>query len=130
MSEDFARCLKKVKFEKQLKKLGNKLKNKKSVIYGAGKFFVYIKEHFGLENLDIIGICDKSFDEYDTDFCGYKKIPAGEIADSGADCVIVATYKYLDIMYDLQRRLPGLKVIPLVDRPFFELLKEIWSEKQ
>ena len=130
MEDDFTRYLKKVKFEKQLKKLENKLKNKKSVIYGAGKFFVYIKEHFNLENLDIIGICDRSFEEFDGNFCGYRKIPAEKIAESGANCVIVATYKYLDIMYDLQGRLRKIKVIPLVERPFFELLKEIWSEKQ
>ena len=44
MQEDFKTHLKNINFEKSLKKLKKKLKNKTSIVYGAGSFFKYINE--------------------------------------------------------------------------------------
>lgn len=130
MSEDLVLYLKKVKFKKQLEKLQKKLKGKKVVLYGAGLLFECVKDNYGLDGIDIIGISDKSFDNFDSDFCGYKKIPTKLISTSGADCVLISTFRYLNILDDLEKMLvdfPKIEILPLIDRPFWELFKEIWS---
>lgn len=129
MSEDLVLYLKKVNFEKQLKKLKKKLKGKTAIIYGAGQFFRCICENYDLGGIEISGICDRSFENFDGEFLGYKKLKISDIGASGADFVLVATFRYLDITENLEKDLAAskIKVLPLVDRPFFELLKEIWS---
>lgn len=122
--------LKKVGFKKQIQKLRKKLKGKKVVLYGAGKLFECINENYGFDGINIIGVADKSFEDFDTDFHGFRKIRINDIAASGADYVTVSTLRYLHIIEDMEKTLvdyPQIKVIPLVDRPFLELLKEIWS---
>lgn len=129
MSEDLVLYLKKVNFEKQLKKLKKKLKGKTAIIYGAGQLFRCICENYDLGGIEISGICDRSFENFDGEFLGYKKLKISDIGASGADFVLVATFHYLDIAENLEKDLAAskIKVLPLVDRPFFELLKEIWS---
>ena len=66
--------LKKVNFGKQLKKLEKKLKGKTAIIYGAGQFFRCICENYDLDGIEISGICDKSFENFDGEFLGHKKL--------------------------------------------------------
>ena len=46
-------------FDKILKKLSHKLKNKKIIVYGAGILFQTIVRDYDLSCLNIVGICDK-----------------------------------------------------------------------
>ena len=122
--------LEKFNFEKQLKKIENKLKNKKIIIYGAGAFFQTIKKHYNISNLDIIGISDRSFlyDNGCADCLGYKKIVPNEIVKHKPDYIIVATKFYMNIIEDLYyNHLPSskIKIIPLLKKPLFVLLKEM-----
>ena len=48
-------------FEKHLKYLEKKLKNKTIMLYGAGAFIETIKKYYDLSNLNIIGISDMRF---------------------------------------------------------------------
>lgn len=124
--------LKKMKFEKRLQKLNKKLKNKKVVVYGSGILFQAILKNYDLSNLNIIGISDRKYTLEDDgkEDLGYKIIPLSKLAISEADYVLVATLKFIDIIYNFQEdvlRNTGIKVLPLVDKPFITLLKEIFA---
>lgn len=133
MSEDFGLHLKNIGFEKYLKKLKNKTKNKKVVIYGAGTYFKYILEHYDLSFLDIIGISDIRFKENEEgqDFLGYKIIPKSKIVEYNPDIVLVSTIRYMGIIEDFVLNLfddTKIKVYPLARIPLFQMIKTIWSE--
>ena len=74
--QELKKFLEKNNFSKHLNKLNRKLKDKKIIIYGAGKFFRAIVENYDLSNLNIIGICDKSFTSSDNGelLFGFPKI--------------------------------------------------------
>ncbi len=119
------------KFDKHLKKLTKKLKNKSVILYGAGSFLEVINKYFDLSGLNIIGISDKRFDkEGNTEdtFLGYKTIKPNEIKDLKPDYVLVATKFFINIIEDLNLNTlsdTNIKIRPLIKKPFFTLLKEI-----
>lgn len=124
--------LKSVKFEKNLNKLNKKLKNKTVVIYGTGILFQKILKNFDLSKLNIIGISDRKYLEADEgrEELGYKIIPLDKIVEYKPDYILVATLKFLSIIDDFQNNLfkgKGIKILPLVDKPFLTLLKEIFE---
>ena len=124
--------LKKFNFDKQLKKLNKKMKNKKIVIYGTGLLFQKVLKNYDLSNLNIIGISDRKYVKNDEgkEELGYKIIPIDKIADYNPDYILIATLKFLDILEDFRNNVfkdTKIKISPLVDRPFMELLKEIFE---
>ena len=133
MQEDFKTHLENISFEKSLKKLKKKLKNKTSIVYGAGSFFKYINENYDLSELNIVGISDMKFDEKDEkqEFLGYKKIPKNKIVSYKPDYVLIATLKYISIIEDFEINIlnkTNIKVLPLAKLPLIELIKEIWCK--
>ncbi len=131
MSEDFRTHLENIGFEKYLNKLKKKLKNKTSIIYGAGSFFKYINENYDLSDLNIIGISDMKFDENNegNDFLGYKMIPKDKIVNYKPDYVLVTTLKYISIVEDFEINILNktkIKVLPLAKLPILQLIKDIW----
>ena len=124
--------LKSVHFDKQLKKKKKKLKNESVVIYGTGILFQKLKDNYDLSNLNIIGVSDRKFtDEQEgKDTLGYKIIPLDKIVEYKPDYVLIATLKFLGIMDDFKNNVfrgTKIKVLPLVDKPFMTLLKEIFE---
>jgi len=129
---DFIEYFEKINLEKYLEKLSKKMKNKKIVIYGAGVFFQTIKEYYDLSKLNIVAVSDRRFKNHakDEKFLNYPVCAPDEIKDFGPDYVLVATRFFLDIMEDLDENvLKGLKIktLPLIKKPFWELIKEIWA---
>ena len=127
--EEHLILLKKYKFDSYLKKLNKKLKNKKVIIYGSGLFFKSIKENYDLSELNIIGISDRKYEfsqEGNEDF-GYKIVPYNRIIDYKPDCILISVLNYMSILKSLREEYSStkVKVYPLVDKPFMELLKEI-----
>ncbi len=123
--------LKTSNFDKQYQKLSKKLKNKKIIIYGAGQLFQTINEKYDLSKFNIIAISDAKFtnDDINDKFLNYKKIPMYQIEQLNPDYVFVATLNYLNVVKSLEDILPKkIKIFPLVQKPLFKLLKEIWSE--
>ena len=121
-----------VKFDKQLKKLNKKLKGKTIVIYGTGILFQKILKHYDLSKLNIIGVSDRRFSlEQNGDNClGFKIIPLERINDYEPDYVLIATLKFLSILDNFRTVIfknTKTKVLPLVDKPFLTLLKEIFE---
>ncbi|MBQ8476801.1 hypothetical protein IJ531_07050 [bacterium] len=128
--QEHIELLEKYNFQKQLTKLNKKLKDKRIIMYGAGSFLKTIKEHYDLSNLNIIGISDNKYqkdDEGKIDF-DYKIIPSFKIKEYCPDYIIISALKYMDIMLNFKtNKLKGtkIKVLPLCDKPFLSLLKEI-----
>ena len=61
---------------------------------------------------------------------GYKVIPKNLIADNNPDYVLVATKFYINIIEDLYYDTLSktkIKIKPLMKKPFFTLVKEIWG---
>ena len=130
--EDYDKYLKHNKFDKYLKKLNEKLKNKKIVIYGAGEFFQYLKENYDFSNLNIVGISDLKFkDEQEGEDClGYKIIPREKIIDYNPDCILVAVLRYTNIIEDFKIRLfkdTNIKIYPISRIPLWDFIRLIWS---
>ena len=124
--------LNKFNFEKTLPKLIKTLKNKRVLIYGAGEFFKLIHKFYDLSGLNIIGISDKRFENHlkDEELFGYKVFAPDEIKHENPDVVLVATKYYVDIIEELYYKLlrkTKIKVKPLVKKPFFTLIKEVWG---
>lgn len=121
--------LKKYNFEKQLKRLNNSLRCKSILIYGTGLFFKTIKENYDLSNLNIIGISDKRYQPYQEgqEEFGYKIIPYDKIIEYKPDCILIATlntYAIYQTFNNKKIKDAKIKVLPLVEKPFLELLKE------
>ena len=121
--------LKIYKFEKQLNRLIKKMRHKSVLIYGAGLFFKSVKENYDIEKLNIIGICDKRYqlnEEGNIDM-GYPIVPYEKILDYKPDYILIATMKTYNIYQSFKTKKikdAKIKVLPLVEKPFFDLLKE------
>ncbi len=122
--------LKKIKFEKRLKKLEKKLKNKKIVLYGAGMFFQDLAQVYDLSGLNIIGISDRSFcGENGSKYAfGYPRYDIENVASLKPDYILVGTLNFVDIIEDLERKFAKqIKIRPLIKKPLKDLWKEIWK---
>lgn len=132
VGDEHLEYLESVKFEKQLVKHNKKLKNKTIVIYGTGILFQKILKNYDLSNLNIIGVSDRRFtlEQEGEDCLGYKIIPLDKINEYEPDCVLIATLKFLGILDNFRNNIfknTKTKVLPLVDKPFLTLLKEIFE---
>ncbi len=130
---DFKLYLKDIHFEKYLKKLNKKLKNKKIIIYGAGAFFKYIKENYNLNSLNIIGISDLKFNENEEGekYLDYNIIPLDKILDYKPDYLVIATMHYEKIIDNFEVNILNetkIKAIPLARKKLWDLIKEIWKD--
>ncbi len=119
-------------FDKTLPKLIKKLEGKSVLIYGAGVFFELMKKYFDLSGLNIVGISDKRFTEHEEneEWEGYKAYAPEEIKELNPDYVLVATKYYINIIEDLYYNLlkdTKIKIKPLMKKPFWTLVKEIWG---
>ena len=119
--------LKKIKFEKRLKQLEKKLKNKKIVIYGAGAFFQDLCKCYDLKNLNIVAISDRSFNKKGT-FLNFTSCPVSEIMSFSPDYILVGTINFVNIIEGLEQQFDkNVKIKPLIKKPLVDLLKEIWN---
>lgn len=124
--------LEKFNFKKQLKNISKKLKNKKILIYGSGIFFKKIQANYDLSDLNIIGISDSKYknEQFKQNDLGYSIVPIEKILEIAPDYVLVATLRPFEIIFDLKEKYfkkTKIKVLPLLDKPFWILLGEnLW----
>ena len=135
MAEDFEAYLKIANIENYLKKLKKKTRNKKVIIYGSGKFFQYIKQNYDISFLNVVGISDKKFQEEDEgkDYLGYRIIPKNKIANYNVDYLIVAMYRYINVIEELMNTCiinTKTKILPLLRMPFFQTMNKIYWYKE
>ena len=60
----------------KIEKISKKLKNKKVIIYGTGKFFQFLKSKNVFSNWDVVGVCDNKYlpEDENLDCGGYRII--------------------------------------------------------
>lgn len=119
--------LKKYNFEKQLEALKKELKNKTIIVYGTGALFQAVLKNYDLSGLNIIGISDRKYqveDNANYEF-NYKVIRREDIVKYNPDCILIAIKMFLPILNNFSKEFVGTKLLPLVDKPFWTLLKEI-----
>ena len=131
--DDLGDILREYKFEKQLEKYKKKLKNKKIVLYGTGKFLETIKANYDLSGLNIIGISDQKYSENDNEKeeYGYKIILLENIANYIPDYIMVSTLNTREIIEGLEHyifRNTKIKIVPLVNKPFLLRLKSFFCD--
>lgn len=131
-NEDFIRYLERINFQKHLNKLAKKLEDKTIIIYGAGAFFNALNEKYDLSVLNIIAIADRKFINHEPElqYAGYKACAPDEITSLKPDYVLVSMLYFVSVIEDLEEtclRSSKIKIKPLINKPFVEVWKEIWS---
>lgn len=125
-----AHFLKVNKFEKTLKTLKKKLKNKRVVIHGANFLFDAVLDIDDLRELNIIGISDFSFDNLAVEkYKGFTAILPSEIKQLSPDYLLICAKDSLELIEYFRYNLlsdTNIKVLPFVKRSFISTLKEIW----
>lgn len=129
---NFLNYLEKINFEKYLKKLIRKLKNKKVVIYCAGPFFQTIQAYYDLDKLNIVAVSDQKFGPGTDDekFLNYPICAPSEIEKFNPDTVLIATKYFMNVLEELEDDIlenTKIKVKPIIKKPIFEILKDIWD---
>ena len=117
------------KFEKRLKYLTRKLKNKKIIIYGTGILFQTIVRDYDLSGLNIIGISDAKYslnDEGNEEF-GFRIIPVEKISNYNPDFILLGLHHYSNAAKELSDRIKPCTIIPIIPEKFklFEVQKLI-----
>ena len=125
--QNFINFLKKVNFEKQLKKMGGKYKDKKVLIYGAGLLFETINNNYDLNGLNIIGISDKNktSDENVQTLYGYPAVKSADIKKSNPDVILVGVLNPIELIEILKTDYNKIKIEPLVNKGRIEFFEEI-----
>jgi len=110
--------LKKNKFKNNLENLKQELAGQRILIYGAGILFETAYKNYDFENLNIIGISDKRFEEMEApnEFLGFKTYKPDEIKDLEIDCILVSVKEYRNLISCFMVQYPKIRVLPLVKR--------------
>lgn len=84
---------KRINFQKYIDKLAVKYKNKRIIVYGAGDFFNFITKNYDLSKLNIIGISDKKFHNFQNEFyMNYHAISPCKISEHNPDVIFSGFY--------------------------------------
>ncbi len=76
--------------QKQINVLGKKYNGKKIVIYGAGDYFLFVRDNIDLSCLNIVGISDKKFEvSKEENPSKYPALTPEELKDSDFDVILV-----------------------------------------
>ena len=130
--KDFLEFLEKTNFQKRLKQLKKRFKNKRIVLYGTGKLFEVIKENYDLSCLNIIGVSDLKFKTDNEDFLGYKTIKFENIINYKPDVIIVSTLNYEPIINNFKNFYfvnLNIKIDSLYKKSFLQELAKYLPER-
>lgn len=124
------------KNQKKILKIKEKLKKKKVIIYGTGKFFQYLLEKNIFENWDILGICDRKYsieEEGNIDF-SFKIIPFQKLSSYKPDYILISAVEHKNILKNIKALNLKTKVLFFKKESIFEntkelLNKQIWFNK-
>lgn len=108
--------LENLNFEKKLKYLSKKLKNKKIIIYGCGQLFDVMLKNYDFSVFNIIGISDRKIKQESFFNNKFKAIPLSLVNTYKPDYILIATLKYEAILEDFKKNIfkhSNIKIIPL-----------------
>ena len=111
---------------KKINRLKKKLKNKRVLIYGTGKFFTETYNNYNLSDLNIIGVADKKYElniSIKEDF-GYKVVRISEIHKQNADCILICLEKPNIVEKSLNNYFKKIKIISLNKCSYWSTFKK------
>ena len=100
---------------KRIDTLKEKLKGKRVLIYGTGKFFTETYNKHNLSDLNIVGVADKKYELNNSikeDF-GYKVIRISEIRKQNTDYILICLEKPHVVEANLRNYFKKIKIISL-----------------
>jgi len=130
MKTNFIDYLEKKKAQQIIDRLALKPHDKKIIIFGAGLFAGDLFRHYDLSKLNIIGACDKSFQENpDGDYYGYKKFSPLDLLEADFDILLITEYDDSEIKKYLKKELfqgenIKFKIRTLVKLSLIEYIKD------
>ena len=119
----------KYNFEKRLKELKTKLKDKKILLYGGGLLLELICRYFDLSSLNIIGVVDKKCNSvnHSAKICGYDAYSPKQILELNPDYIVITTRKVIPIaenLYFNYLKNTNIKLISMVKKGLIATIKE------
>ena len=94
--------------KKHIKKLLKKLKDKKVLIYGAGRIADKLFEFYDFSSLNIVGVADRRFNETEiNEIYGYKAVKTTELLDKDYDVILFTVLNPEKIIEDMHNN--GIK---------------------
>ena len=111
--------------------LSKKYKDRKIIIYGAGKLSDYIFKNFDISKLNIIAVADKKFETTEEkSYNGIQGIAPEKIKDLSPDCVIMFLLEPKKIKKYLIKYIIGVKVEWILEFSFTNYLKNKLKNKR
>ena len=128
----WAQILDELNFEKHLKSLSKKFKNKKIVLYGCGIMLDYIVENYNLSDFNIIAVTDiKYCTQKEENYKSYKVIVPNELTNVDFDLILITTQFPVAIRNYITRQLFKNKKKPkihfILNKPLRLYIEEIFS---
>ena len=92
----------KFNIQKKLDKLSKKYRNKKVILYGAGKFAQYLLSNYDFSKLNIIAVVDKKFENNKEElFHNYPCFSPKCIQELHPDLILILNINYIEIAKDI-----------------------------
>ncbi|MBR1908005.1 glycosyltransferase family 2 protein [bacterium] len=102
--EEWEEYLKTINEQKYLDRLSKKLKNKKILLYGAGLTSMVLLANYNFSNFNIVGICDKKFENENSNefFYNLKPISPSELKNIDFDVILFTLKEFKKIKHILK----------------------------
>lgn len=111
---------------KRINTLKKKIKNKRILVYGTGKFFSNAYNNHNLSDLNIVGVVDKKYELNNSikeDF-GYKVIRMSEIYKQDIDYILICLEKPNIVKRNLHNYFKKIKIISLNKCSLWPILRK------
>jgi MoaA/NifB/PqqE/SkfB family radical SAM enzyme len=111
---------------RRIKNLARKYKDKKILVYGAGKFFDEMQNSCDLSKLNITGISDMNFIKSTETYHGYKAILPADINNYNPDAILISTLLSYNVEKYIRSILPEdshIKIEPILKRRLSEKIE-------
>ena len=115
--EDWSEYLDKIDEQHYIDILSKIFNGKKVLLYGAGIVSQVLADKYDLSNLNIVGISDKRFENFDENtYKGYKAIKPNELKNTEFDYILFTMKLYKNIETGLRKQGITQKSLPLIKK--------------
>lgn len=128
---DYLGYYKKVGAQKQIDKLARKYRGKRVLVYGAGIMSNLLFTNYDLSGLNIVGVCDRKFTDYDSKFNNYPIITPELLKTMDYDVILVLLKMYNKVIeqikYDLliNTKNENVEVRVFIEPSWIQCIKEV-----